>query len=78
MGERSKHGYVSCPRCTLRMRANIWQIFGDSPGECPRCAGLDQVEVGLVWADAARRVPAPPNVRTGAPAPALERRGDPA
>jgi hypothetical protein len=57
MSERPKLTHVRCPRCTLRMRADIWQVFNEDLGACPRCEGLHGLRVGLVWADAGSRAP---------------------
>jgi hypothetical protein len=44
--------HVACPRCGLRYRATVWQVFEDVPGNCPRCLGLHSVEQEMSWVEA--------------------------
>ena len=41
--------YLRCPQCHLRIRASVWEIFGDQPGDCPRCTGMRSESVPLEW-----------------------------
>jgi len=45
--------YLRCPQCRLRIRASVWQIFGEQPGDCPRCTGMRSETVPLEWEPAA-------------------------
>lgn len=65
--------YLRCPQCNLTMRASVWQIFGDQPGDCPRCAGMRSVAVPLEWEPVQRRGPRAAVVEPGKhPRPQLD------
>jgi hypothetical protein len=76
---RPQGTHVACPRCSLRYRATIWQVFEDVPGDCPRCLGLHGVQQAMSWVMAPKgrsgpRTPASPRSVPSVEPPRLRRR----